>query len=407
MGATTLVAALLFLPSSLSPLPLQWHPTCVTTAHPTRTPAMPNVNCVVTLAQEANGSGTAHERTSREAIARRLAALLGCAFAGEHDRNEQYTGRVYFVPQATLLAESARRLDVRGPDDLFGGVVPYPAAATKAISHAALTGARVPPHWQHELAERLHGVVLRGHSAFDSEAVRCAGRLLLRHGRVRLKPAHLLGGAGQHVVADERELDAAVAALDARKLHDHGVVVEQNIESARTFSVGEVRVAATQIAYCGRQRVTRNHHGHEVYGGSDLRVVRGGLHDLLELDLEPGMQLAIWQALAYDRTVTTALAGFFASRRNYDVLQGRDGDGRLVSGVLEQSWRLGGASAAEIAALAALKSDAGLRAVRASTHEVYADAEPPPGADVLFDAIDPDAGRLLKYTLVAPGDCHA
>jgi len=74
--------------------------------------------------------------------------------------------------------------------------------------------------------------------------------------------------------------------------------------------------------------------------------------------------------------------------------------------VLEQSWRIGGASGAEVAALHAFHDDSSLRWVDASTHEVYADGVTmPPGAQVQFDGVDADAGRLVKYTLVdACGD---
>jgi hypothetical protein len=69
--------------------------------------------------------------------------------------------------------------------------------------------------------------------------------------------------------------------------------------------------------------------------------------------------------------------------------------------VLEQSWRIGGASGAEIAALEAFRADPGLRVVRASTVEAYgAGAVPPPGATVYFCGVDDDAGPITKYATV-------
>jgi hypothetical protein len=91
----------------------------------------------------------------------------------------------------------------------------------------------------------------------------------------------------------------------------------------------------------------------------------------------------------------------FASRRNYDVLRGRDARGRWHCGVLEQSWRMGGASGPEVAALAAFHADPGLRAVHARSTEAYdADAPVPEGAIVHFRGVDSRAGPLTKYTLV-------
>ena len=126
--------------------------------------------------------------------------------------------------------------------------------------------------------------------------------------------------------------------------------------------------------YYGTQFMTTNNRGAEVYGGSDMTVVRGGFDALLALPLSEEVALAIDQARTYDAAASECFDGLYASRRNYDVAQGRDGAGRSGSGVLEQSWRLGGASGAEIGALEAFRADPSLRIVRATTREVYGDA---------------------------------
>ena len=92
------------------------------------------------------------------------------------------------------------------------------------------------------------------------------------------------------------------------------------------------------------------------------------------------------------------------SRRNYDVAQGLDARRQLRSGVLEQSWRMGGASGAEIAALEAFRADSSLPAVRASTVEIYGDSDPPPHATVYFRGIDEEVGPMTKYAMVEPYD---
>jgi hypothetical protein len=63
--------------------------------------------------------------------------------------------------------------------------------------------------------------------------------------------------------------------------------------------------------------------------------------------------------------------GFMASRRNYDVAQGIGADGRARSGMLEPSWRIGGASSAELGALAAFARDPSWQIIRASPVEAY------------------------------------
>jgi hypothetical protein len=96
----------------------------------------------------------------------------------------------------------------------------------------------------------------------------------------------------------------------------------------------------------------------------------------------------------------------FASRRNYDVAQGRNARGQWRSGVLEQSWRIGGATGGEIAALEAFRADPGLQVIHASTFEIYGESQaPPPQATVYFRGLDEHVGWLTKYTVVeAHGD---
>ena len=72
--------------------------------------------------------------------------------------------------------------------------------------------------------------------------------------------------------------------------------------------------------------------------------------------------------------------------------------------MLEQSWRIGGASSAEIAALEAFSADPALDAVRAECSEVYGEsaAPPPRDATVYFRGIDPAVGYITKYATLAP-----
>jgi hypothetical protein len=131
--------------------------------------------------------------------------------------------------------------------------------------------------------------------------------------------------------------------------------------------------------------------------------VRGNFETLLELPLSDNERFAVAQARAYD-AAATCFDGFFSSRRNYDVAQGRDAHGRWRSGVLEQSWRVGGATGAEVGALEAFDADPALRVVRAQTVEVYGHADPPPQAIVYFRGDDEKVGPLTKYALVGTND---
>jgi hypothetical protein len=346
-----------------------------------------------------------HDLGSKQRIAERLADLLGLEFAGLFDPARGNAGTVYFVPSHTLCdPRQARRLGIRCADDLFGGVVPHPFVATKVISHPLLEAScHAPAGWSSTFGERVRGAVLPGYSVFSAVDALRAGARLLESGAVRIKDPAGVGGAGQWVVSSGAELGARLCAWDASALPHKGLVLERNLSHVVTHSVGQVQVGDSVTTYCGVQTSTPNHRGEDVYGGSDLLLARGGFQQLLDLDLSGPVRTAVEQALAYHRAALATFGGMFASRCNYDVAQGVDDDGRPCSGVLEQSWRVGGASGAEVAALHAFAADPGLRVVRACTRERYGEAAPvPAGAWVLFDGVDPRVGRITKIAWVAP-----
>jgi hypothetical protein len=69
--------------------------------------------------------------------------------------------------------------------------------------------------------------------------------------------------------------------------------------------------------------------------------------------------------------------------------------------VLEQSWRIGGASGAEVAALEAFTADPALFVLHARCVELYGDGHVmPEHATVYYRDIDARVGMLTKYTLV-------
>ncbi|MBE1183295.1 DUF3182 family protein, partial [Escherichia coli] len=68
-------------------------------------------------------------------------------------------------------------------------------------------------------------------------------------------------------------------------------------------------------------------------------------------------------------------------------------------GVLEQSWRVGGASSAEIAALEAFRADPGLPAVRAASFEIHEDKRLPDNSRVIYRGPDEHGDFLLKYAM--------
>lgn len=380
------------------------HPVKAQQADPTMTGGSATARgTVVVYACKACRNPRGHESMTQSELARKLAAIRGDDFAGDFDPSCRYDGPVYFVPSDTLVPiEAAQKLGIYGEEDLFGGVVPFPFVATKTITHPLPDAeSHAPGGWSTGFARRAQNAVLPGFSAFTLSDARSAALRLLKGGAVRLKKASGIGGLGQVVITDTDELEAQLESLDIEELLREGVVFERNLKNVSTHSIGQVRVGNMLATYCGMQRLTVSNRGEQVYGGSNLTVVRGDFDTLLQLRLPDDVRTAIAQARTYHAAAMTSYPGMFASRSNYDVAQGVDDEGQWRSGVLEQSWRIGGASAAELAALDAFRDDPALNVVSASTTEVYGEYPTlPADAQVYFQGDDEHIGRITKYSRI-------
>jgi hypothetical protein len=205
------------------------------------------------------------------------------------------------------------------------------------------------------------------------------------------------------VVRDAGQLATLLDALAGsdERLAQEGLVLEQDLVDVATLSVGQLRVGGMDVSYYGRQSSTLDNHGESVYGGSELWCVRGGFDALDTLAPDANTRLAIRQARTYHEAALRCFPGILLSRANYDVAQGRDARGQWRSGVLEQSWRVGGASPAEIESAAILLRQPQRQSVHAITVERYGSgAIAPPGAIVLYQGEDPRNGSMLKYAQV-------
>ena len=344
-----------------------------------------------------------HEGITLVAVAEAVAKLKRYDFEGRYDSARTYPGHVYFVPDDTMISAAAQELGIASAADLFGGVVPYAFMKTKAMTHELVDiEAERPAGWSPEFAARIREVVLPGYTVFSTSAARTAATRLWAHGAVRVKHPLASGGRGQSLAAGLNELETILEAVSASDIAQHGLVLETNLREVRTLSVGQVILGGLDltISYHGAQRVTTDNKGRSAYGGSDLVCMRGGWEGLERLRLSSEVRTAVAQARQYD-DATRDCPGFMASRRNYDVGQGMDSTGQPRSGVFESSWRAGGASSAEIAALTAFTQDPTLTVVHASSVEEYGDGiEPPRGAMVHFEGVDAKAGPIIRYTVI-------
>jgi hypothetical protein len=345
-----------------------------------------------------------HELAVHKVLGEKIAGMLGCTFFGRFDPASHQAEHCYFLPDETLIG-SANGLGIHGPEDFFGGLVPQPFMATKAITHPLFERpSRVPPGWSTGFAEQADKAILHGYTVFDLGDAQRAGEALLQRGPARLKPVRGKAGRGQLVIGNPGELANALAEQDAEEVGTWGLVLEEDLEQPETYSVGQVQVAGITASYYGTQGLTRDSAGASVYGGSDLVLVRGDYDALMQLDMPEPARLAVEQARLYEQAAFAAYPGFFASRRNYDVARGLDAQGQQRSGVLEQSWRIGGASAAEVFALEAFAVDPELKRIRASTREIYGDAPAPAHSTRLYRGSEPELGLLSKYVKVEPYD---
>ena len=352
-----------------------------------------------------------HELASQDQLARRIAALL------DLDPEPAYRpalrpryGSVYYVPARTIIGRArASTLGIDGETDLYGGVVPHAYVATKSITHPLINArARAPSSWSRRLGEMLEGVTLAGYTAFSLADAQRAGVTLLARGPIRVKQVEANAGRGQEVVANAAELEAALGRLQEPVVRSLGLVLEENLASLETYSVGTLRIGTLDAAYVGTQSLTSDNRGEQVYGGSRLRVVRGGWDALLAQTTHPDERLAIQQARVYDSAVQTCYPALLASRRNYDVAIGEDEAGDKRAGVLEQSWRAGGASIAEIAALEAFAENPTLQTVQSYTQERYGQPQvQPPRGHLTFHAYDSTVGFISKSGGLSPDQPEA
>jgi hypothetical protein len=360
----------------------------------------------IVVAHSVRPDAPQHEVQTNKALARWLAQILGCKFGGSYDA-EKHQGRdLYLLPTQTIVGPaSAHALGIKGPEDLWGGFVEHDFICTKAISHGLRSHlAHAPQGWSPLFSERVRNVVLDGLSVFALEDARPAAEHLLYSGPIRLKPVHACAGRGQEVIKSLDAFDEVLTRPGIEKQFSEGMVLEQDLSDVVTHSVGQSFIGDKVLSYCGDQYLTKDAHGEDVYGGSNLLVVQGGYDDLLALDLADDVRLAIEQAQVFDSAADEAYPRFYASRRNYDIAQGLDSNGKSRSGVLEQSWRMGGASSAEVAALQSFVNDPGMRAIRVSSVETYIDQPLPADAIEVYRGPAENSEFLLKYVTVKSYD---
>src|SRR6516165_5861812 len=118
---------------------------------------------------------------------------------------------------------------------LYGGVVPYPFAKTKAITHQLVDAcADRPEGWSSVFPEKVKDVVLPGYTVFNLDDARIAARRLLDLGPIRIKEPLAAGGKGQAVAATIEQAKTLLETFDAVEIAVNGLVLESNLHNVTT-----------------------------------------------------------------------------------------------------------------------------------------------------------------------------
>ncbi|MEZ2721843.1 DUF3182 family protein [Paenalcaligenes hominis] len=278
----------------------------------------------------------------------------------------------YLLPLDTLLSTEAENLGVESIHDLYGGVVPYDFVKTKVLSHPLFHSSySAPAGWHYGLGQTLLPYTLKGYSAFSVQDAFWTARGLIHDGPIRIKFAHAKASHDQFVCSHYQEVTDLLLQNRFEALLEQGVVIEEQLTDTTTYSVGQAEVAGMLISYIGEQSQTQNHEQLPTYGGTHLLAVQGGYEELSKVVNTPILVEAIALGQNYERCIQAAFPDFYASRRNYDVIHGTAWDGSDRLRVLEQSWRMGGASMAELLAISAFLDTPSLPSVQAWTQERY------------------------------------
>src|SRR5262249_292056 len=189
-------------------------------------------------------------------------------------------------------------------------------------------------------ADRVREIVLPGYTVFSNRDAQLAARRMLTRGPIRVKKPLSASGKDQTVVTRLNELDAMLETVSADEMAASGLVLEENLRQARTFTVGEVAVGSLRISYHGTQRTVSDNEGLPVYGGSDLVCVRGGWESL---DVLPMSSEYVLRWLQQDYTmgrlrscaVSWHRAGTMMSLRESPLTVGPDRGCSSLRGALE------------------------------------------------------------------------
>lgn len=315
------------------------------------------------------------DQMTQQLLSQRLATLLNLQLVTPKEPfapDSLEPSECFYVPNHTLLPQEADALSIKSLHDLYGGVVPYAFLLNKTLSHPIHhLSMDSPEGWNNDLALALQPYVLKGRSAFNTQDALWTAEGLIHNGPLRIKLASANAGRGQWIVNNHEEVVDLLNQAQYQPFFEQGVIFEEALHNTVTFTIGQTEIGNHIISYCGEQEVTMDLKDQPAYGGSAISVVRGGYDQLESALIFDQHKEALRLVQQYERHIFNAFPQIYASRRNYDVLQGTNANGHKCLSVIDHSWELGGASMAELLALEAFAADSSLHRIRTWTKERY------------------------------------
>lgn len=283
-------------------------------------------------------------------IAKDIAKLLEIPFAGEVGGDGGRRGR-YMVPVKTVDADTAALLHLGNETEFYGAKVKSMDMVGKAILHPTQSHV-TPDFYSPEFADYVVPLVLPGATAFTESDAQSAYRNLVAKGHgVRVKMPNASDGNGQYSILSEEGLAEILAGQDAESIQEHGIVLETDVQFPQTISVGYAQIGTEKYSFIALQKndtveefdettgqqIIRNR-----YTGATVRIVRGDMEGLLQLDdITATEREAVESSIAFCEAYKEAI-GVVASRLSFDYLHGMTANGDPVAGITDITGRLGG-----------------------------------------------------------------
>lgn len=302
-------------------------------------------------------------------VAKYIADYIGVPYLGEMSENSEPNG--YYVPPVTQIRGVGVSTNVINSEDFYGLIVDDISHVGKSILHPTISS-YVPNYYSHEFSRSVESFVLPGLTVFSSEDALNAVISLKKIGDfdIRLKMSDKSDGHGQFFIKNELELQKVFDDIGDDYVKNKGVVLEANVNEAKTISVGFAVLGRDIFSFLAIQKNDiAPEDGRDRYMGAVVRVVKGEMSNLIDIAKNSREKSAIVTGENFYNRYKSF--GPIASRLSFDYLYGLDNKGNQMSGVTDITGRLGGTCPALVLAAKEFKRDPNLSVVESEVSLNY------------------------------------